>query len=213
MILSAKTGTNADLFPDVLALYAKEGDRILDATYGKGVFWKNVDTSKYKFTSNDLMTEAEDHFDFRALPYFPDSFDMVVLDPPYAYSPKNTMKASIAGCYQNNTSVDISNMDAVLKLYVDGIAEARRILRPKGILVVKSQDIIQSGKQWWMHHTLMTQDGFICEDLLVLVQTSIPANDPKWTQQHHARKNHSFFIVLRKNTTKQDEACKKSTNE
>jgi hypothetical protein len=112
------------------------------------------------------------------------------------------MKESIAGCYQNNTSVDISNMSAVLKLYLDGILEAKRLLRPNGILVIKSQDIIQAGKQWWMHHILMMQDGFTCEDLFVLMQSSIPAADPKWKQQAHARKNHSFFIVLRKNKPK-----------
>ena len=198
MILSAKPGTNADLFPDILVLYAQPGHAKLDCTYGKGIFWKNVDRTQYAVTTNDMVTDADVHHDFRQLPFAEGTFDMVVLDPPYAYSPKNTMKESISACYQNNTSVDISNMAKVLQLYVDGIVEARRVLKPGGILVVKSQDIVESGRQCWMHVHLMQSPGFVCEDLLVLLQNSVPAADPKWKVQRHARKNHSFFIVLKK---------------
>lgn len=199
MILTAKVGTNADLFPDILALYAKPGTSILDATFGKGVFWRNVDRSQYTVLTNDLVTEADTHLDFRNLSTYTDSsLDMVVLDPPYAYSPKSTVKPSIANCYGLNNSVDISNMTKVKELYAAGITEARRVLRPGGLLIVKTQDIIQAGKQWWMHLWVMEQQNFVCEDLFVLVQSTKPANDPKWKQQLHGRKNHSFFVVLRK---------------
>lgn len=199
MILTAKTGNNGDLFPGILELYAKDGDRILDATYGKGVFWKNVDRSKYHVTTNDLVTEADLHLDFRSIHVLNnESLNMVVLDPPYAYSPKNTIKHSIASCYGLNNSVDISNMTKVRSLYQGGIDEAHRLLKCGGVLVVKTQDIIQAGKQWWMHTWVMQQPKFECEDLLVLVQDHTPAQDPKWKKQLHARKNHSFFVVLRK---------------
>lgn len=205
MILSSKSGTNANIFPDILLLYAKVGDRILDATYGLGVFWKNVDTKSYRLTKNDLITVADVSSDFRNLPFVASFFDMVVLDPPYAYSPKGTMKDSISKCYQNN-GVNIVNMKAVLKLYRDGIAEAKRVLSDGGVLVVKCQDIVESGKQWWMHTYLMQSDGFICEDLFVLMQNVVPALDPKWKKQRHARKNHSFFVVLRKSDTRDKNA-------
>jgi hypothetical protein len=39
-------GTNADLFPLILKMYIPSGAIIADVTYGKGVFWKNVDTTK-----------------------------------------------------------------------------------------------------------------------------------------------------------------------
>lgn len=199
IITTAKVGSNADLFPSILAIYAKDGDRILDATYGKGVFWKNVERNRYRVETNDLVTDAATHYDFRAMPEFMNqSFDMVVLDPPYAYSPKNTMKSSIADCYRLNDSVDISTMQKVKELYQAGMDEAYRILNPGGYVVVKTQDIIQAGKQWWMHTWVMENPRFICEDLFVLVQDHAPTFDPKWKRQLHARKNHSFFVVLRK---------------
>jgi tRNA G10 N-methylase Trm11 len=199
MILSAAIGTNADLFPSILAIYAKKGDRILDMTFGKGVFWKNVDSSRYLVKTNDLVTGADLHEDFRKLTSQSDgSYDLVVLDPPYAYSPKGTIKDSINKCYRVDDSVDISTMAKVRQLYEDGIREARRLLVPGGYLVCKTQDIVQAGKQWWMHPWVMAQEGFNCEDLFVLVQSTCPASDPKWKTQRHARKNHSFFVVLKK---------------
>lgn len=197
-VLSAMMGSNADLFPSVLKLYAPLGSRVLDMTFGKGVFWRNVPQGGYLLTSNDLIQPADMHEDFRRMSFPDQSFDVVVLDPPYAYSPKSTVKESIAGCYGLNNSVDISNMQKVLELYEGGISEARRLLTKNGILIVKTQDIIQSNRQWWMHCKMMNQPGFLCEDLFVLVQDSIPASDPKWINQAHARKNHSFFVVLRK---------------
>ena len=47
LVFSAHTGNNADVFPAVLRLHIEEGSKIADVTFGKGVFWRNVDTSKY----------------------------------------------------------------------------------------------------------------------------------------------------------------------
>lgn len=89
-VLTAKVGTNADLFPDILRIYAKPGDKIADVTYGRGVFWRKVDTSQYECFFTDLAKDIEPPaiggVDMRDLPYEDESMDMVVIDPPYAYS-------------------------------------------------------------------------------------------------------------------------------
>jgi len=46
-------GTNANLFPEILRLYSEYGDKIWDATYGRGVFWRNVDMTEYDVTTSD----------------------------------------------------------------------------------------------------------------------------------------------------------------
>lgn len=81
MILTGKIGTNADLLPDIMAMYAKDGDVVADVTYGKGVFWRNVDIEKYDFRPTDLM----DGVDFKNLPHEDGSIDLLVLDPPYMH--------------------------------------------------------------------------------------------------------------------------------
>jgi tRNA G10 N-methylase Trm11 len=187
--LTAITGTNADLLPQILGLYVPEGSVVADATYGKGVFWRHVDTSKYDLRPTDLMTGV----DFRRMPYEDASLDALVLDPPYMHGGTG-IKNIINDCYQNNNT----SHESVLRLYAGGLLEAARALRQNGILILKCQDEIESGKQRLSHVELVALLqflGFEIVDMFVLVQSTIPAM--RETYQKHARKNHSYAIVAK----------------
>ena len=58
LVVSAHVGTNADVFPEVLALHVTPGARIADVTYGKGVFWRRVDTNNYELHASNIATGA-----------------------------------------------------------------------------------------------------------------------------------------------------------
>lgn len=193
-ILTCVEGTNADLFPHALALYVQPGARIADVTYGRGVFWRNIDASQYDLVPSDLQSGI----DFRRLPYGPASFDAVVFDPPYMNGGKN-VKESIDKCYKNDGNMCHEN---VVALYLSGILEARRVLCKNGILFVKCQPAVADHKQKLTHVQLMTvlpMIGFTLEDEFVLHQTSIPLMRHK--SQQHARKNHSYLLVARLSRT------------
>ena len=72
-------GGNAEVFPLILDLHVPDGAKIADVTWGKGVFWRDVDVAKYELHPTDIAGGV----DCRDLPYADDSFDCVVLDPPY----------------------------------------------------------------------------------------------------------------------------------
>lgn len=187
IITTCDSGINADLLPKCLELYVNEGAILADVTYGRGVFWRNVDLSKYDFRPTDLMTGT----DFGDLPYNDQSIDVLVLDPPYMHGGK-TVKKSINDCYKNqNTS-----HESVIRLYAKGILEASRVLKKKGIIFVKCQDEIESGKQRFSHieiNQCLDLFGFRVLDLFILRQTTTPAMREKY--QKTARKNHSYMIV------------------
>ena len=186
-ILTARTGNNADLIPDILKMYVDEGSSVADVTYGKGVFWRNVEKGKYKLLPSDLM----DGVDFGDLPYESGSIDALILDPPYMHGGA-TIKKSINDCYRNqNTS-----HESVCRLYAKGILEASRVLRKGGRIIVKTQDEIESGRQRHTHVELiqiLEIFGFRVLDTFVLVQESIPAMRESY--QKTARKNHSYALV------------------
>lgn len=190
IIKTAYCGTNADLIPIVCKMYAKEGDAVADVTFGKGVFWRNVDTSKFNFFPTDLM----DGFDFADLPqHANESFDILVIDPPYMHGGA-TVKKSINDCYRNQNTSHAS----VIRLYVGGFLEAARILKKGGLIWVKCQDEIESGKQRFSHNELMNileTLGFGLVDLFVLVNEGVPTMRENY--QKTARKNHSYLIIAK----------------
>jgi hypothetical protein len=191
-VLTATIGTNADLFPNILSLYVPEGSVVADVTFGKGVFWKNVDTSKYVLKASDL----KDGVDFRDLPYEDGSIHALVLDPPYMHDGKTVHKA-LNKNYRNNHAPTTSHA-SVIRLYAAGILEATRVLKKKGVIVVKCQDETESGKQRLSHVELiqvLELFGFEIVDLCVLVQDKLPLM--RHAYQKSARKNHSYAIVAR----------------
>ncbi len=196
-ILTARQGTNADLIADVAYLHIADEAIVADVTYGRGVFWQNVDTDRFQLLSTDL----QDGVDFRDLPYDDASLDVVVLDPPYTYNPKATIKDSIADGYKLNDTGGISlrTTDDVLTLYREGMREAKRVLRDNGYLFVKCQDGIESNTQRWQHIRIFEdaeRTGWYGKDLFILQTLTTPTM--RWKHQLHARKNHSYLWVFQK---------------
>jgi len=198
IIVTAKVGDNSILFPDALKLFAKNNDKIIDMTWGKGVFWKNVDCSNYQLIKNDIdINRGDIHFDFRNTPYKDESFDMVILDPPYASRSSN--KDSFVGSLYNNANHHLDTVEDVLKFYLEGMTESFRLLKKNGYLMVKCMDEISGGKQRRNHISIWNDAlnlGFIDEDLFILVQNKNPVMRHK--HQLHARKNNSFLWVFKK---------------
>ena len=210
VIYSARISTNADVFNDILQLYAPNRSTVFDMTFGRGMFWqRSTRTDIHRITCDAAFGTPDYKCDFRNTPLENESVEMVVLDPPYAVSKSPTHSAGkcaanfsygLAGGTESRTQ---SSHFENVELYRAGAKEAHRILKRKGFLVLKTQD---DGK-CFKHVDLMKMDGFECEDLFVVVNPRPPVWDPKWKIQHHARKNHSYFVVLRKLT----KADKKNT--
>ena len=204
LVRSAWIGGNAILFPKILDLHVPVGSTIADVTYGKGVFWRKVPGGRYSLLATDIATGI----DCRDLPYEDESIDCVVLDPPYmegfyrngalagaaGYSPFRTRYAG-GGLIMSTVA---KYQDAVLEMYIDSGQEASRVLRDKGILIVKCQDAVSANKQHLTHVDIISsyiQHGFYTRDLFVLVRHNKPAAS-RILHQVHARKNHSYFLVF-----------------
>ena len=186
-------GNNADLIRQVANLYLSPSDRIADLTYGKGVFWRQC--PELNVTGSDIATVPERPYDFTATPYENDSFDVVALDPPYIHSwSTHQTEARYRGSTTHATS-----MAGIWELYRKGMVEAKRILCPGGLLLLKTKDTVESGKQRWSHiHLANTANelGFYLRDLFIL-QTAPPC-ERRWDglTQKHSRKNVSYLLVL-----------------
>jgi hypothetical protein len=189
-------GTNADLIATVARLYLKKGDRLADITFGRGVFWRNLNLSDYLFYKSDKITCPGSPHDFRQLPYKARFFDVVVFDPPYAHYAEGMR---VEPCYQNaSTAGRLSHRD-ITEGYERGMTEATRILKPGGTLWVKCADEVEASHQRRGHvevFQVAQRLGLEDEDLFIVMQETPPVTNGR--RQRHARKNCSFLWVFRK---------------
>lgn len=203
LILSSHLGTNEEVFPHILSLYVQTGSKIADVTYGKGVFWRKV-LNKAEFAL--FKTDITMGVDCRKLPYGDESMDCVVLDPPYMHTPGGTAHSNhqnFESYYKNNETGNKTEKkyhEAVLDLYFSAGLEAKRVLKKKGMFIVKCQDEVCANRQRLTHVELINeycQYGFHADDIFVVMRKGKPGVS-RMLKQRHARKNHSYFLVFRK---------------
>ena len=199
LVPSAFVSGNDYAFPRILRLYVKPGSIVADVTYGKGVFWRYVADDEYDLRATDI----KDGVDCRDLPYEDDEIDCVVLDPPYMHTPGGTAYEDkpFEEYYRNNGAgnrTEAKYHEAVVHLYRDAGKEAHRVLRERGVLIVKCQDEVCSNRQRFTHVEIIRayqKLGFVAEDLFVIVRNNRPGVS-RIVKQVHARKLHSYFLVF-----------------
>lgn len=195
-VFTSHTGCNADVIAAAVTLYVKDGAKVADVTFGLGVFWSKVDTSRFNLLPSDIITcPKEQQHDFRNLPYGNATIDVVVLDPPYVHNAGSHITETR---YNHGTTNRGMYHDDIIALYRDAMKEAVRVVKPGGQLWVKCQDEVESGKQRWSHIEIFNCAvalGLYVRDLFILTPTS-RTSSRRWKSQHHARKNHSYLWVF-----------------
>ena len=187
--------TNAQMIADVHRLgYLKDTDHVLDPTYGEGAWWR---VWRPTFLTARVKTP---NWDFRQMDFDDETFDAVAFDPPYvsvggrATSGLNGMHAAYG---MDGTPL---TPEGVQRDIHKGLDECYRVVKKGGIVLVKVQSYVSSGKLWpgtfytWSY--AVDCCGFQLVDHLVHISGSRP--QPPGRQQVHARRNYSDLLVLRR---------------
>ena len=187
-------GNDRDLLQWAIPFYWREvgPPAILDTNYGAGRFWRGT---FWPIVSLDSSTPADIKADNRWLPFLPESFDVVVYDPPHlAERHIGAEYGGMQALYGQGTGSESMAGDFPLFL-----AEAARVLRPGGVLLAKLTDNVHRGKNQWEHFAFMLYASDILQvcDLIIKTRKG-PMMDPKWKNAYHARKRHCFWIICRK---------------
>lgn len=179
-----------ELINDIMWLHNNSQPFDVDPTYSVGRFWQGLPQPIYKFDLSPKLpgvTQA----DCTNLPFDDEQVLSIMFDPPFIT--EGTSKSKIK---QRFTS--FSSLEELKQMYFDSLVEFYRILKPKGILVFKCQDLTYYHKQFLTHSWLIneaTSIGFYSKDLFILIrdQVLLGAHIKK---QQHARKTHSYFLVF-----------------
>ncbi|MGI8425536.1 MAG: hypothetical protein ACR2M4_02865 [Actinomycetota bacterium] len=180
---------NGELIADVAKLGYLDGN-VLDVTYGRGRFWTCFRPER--FTACDIdpkLSPIGCSVDFRDLPFLHDSFDSVVIDPPYKLNGTPTLDIDERyGVHKVGTKSER------LTLILDGVRECSYVTRR--YLLVKCQDQVNGGKVCW-------QTDLITNELTDLGMRKLDRFDilsyraqPDGVRQMHARRNSSTLLVF-----------------
>ena len=190
------------IIKDIQSLYVPEGFDV-DPTYSKGVFYKpaEIHEPKYKFDlyprdDATVKASAED------LPLGDESVNSIMFDPPFMAGFTKKKPTGIMG----ERFHGFRYVPELWEWYDACLKEYNRILKPGGFLVIKCQDTVSSGKNWFSHVYIMNralEHGFYPKDLFVLTAKSRMIGH-NHANQKHARKFHSYFWVFHKVACKVD---------
>jgi hypothetical protein len=199
-VYSTIHGISADVLAQILSIYVRPGSIIADLTFNTGGFWRNLDISGYTLIASDLFSfpGLDLRADMRNLPFRPGSFHAVIMDPPYGNASTSPRTDSLEKRFNLQS---VKTPAGILALYRDAIPEAHRILKKRGVLILKCQDMVDGGRQHFMSVDICNHArsiGFRGEDKFNMVPPGKPRMRHRDRPQQHARKNHSEFWVFRK---------------
>lgn len=166
------------------------GPTVLDLTHNTGRFWHEWQPEVLVRMDIDPTMPIDIQADLRMAPFRTSSFDTVVLDPPYK------MNGAGGSCQEDATYGVADRWTRRDGLYSVGLAEALRVCKRKGTIIVKFQDQIAGGKivqqSVWVHEAMAGAADLIGQ---LLVVTSRP--QPSDREQRTPRNNFSTMQAWR----------------
>lgn len=189
ILASTAWPSNCDMIVDVAKLgYLRDDWHTLDATYGRGTWWK-------KWRPKDLVIHdiKMDGVDFRHLPHADNEFDAVILDGPYKLNGTATIEVD-----ERYGVEKYATWRERHQLIRDGMTECLRVLKPRGILLVKCQAQVSSGKIRWQPFEF-TQHGIEQgAELVDRLNMLGHRPQPNGTRQIYSRQNCSTLLIFKK---------------
>ena len=200
-ISSIWEGSDGELLEAMFGFYPTiPVEPILDATFNAGRFWKD---SKREVFSMDLDPQYKPDYvcDNREMTGVPSKhFGVVVFDPPHV-GPQGRDKSTKRFDVDFGATFECGKQHDwnLSYLYPPFLKQAKRVLKPNGLLLAKITDMVNNHKSKWPHRDFMTMaeaEGFTVCDLIIKIRKG-PMVSTKWQNAHHARKRHCFWIICR----------------
>jgi len=188
------------ILDSILKLHVDGNTFDVDLTYGNGAFYKKgIPQPKHRFDIDDSLENITKACNSNNTELQAASVNSVVFDPPFLTYIKK-QRTGNSNMVMSRRFSGYWTSDELSEHYRSSIKEAARMLKHKGIMVIKCQDIVHNHKLFCTHAHILnwSSEFFRLKDLFVQAATHrMPAPNRKGTQKH-ARIFHSYWIVLQR---------------
>lgn len=197
-VIRSVSDTQDTILAGIESLYLPDGYEC-DITYGNGAFWRNRKGPDLKF---DISPQVDGVVaaDSAKLPLRDSSLGNVVFDPPFLTYIRDE-RVGNGSMIMAKRFAGYWSYGQLTEHYQNTLKECSRVLKKKGILVFKCQDIVHNHKFHPTHINVIqwgAECGFSLKDLFVLAAKHRLPSPNRAGKQKHARIFHSYFLVLEK---------------
>jgi hypothetical protein len=195
-------GTDCELLPHLFAFYAGSATEVRDVTANTRKMWKGVELSaaNVRYYDVDPTVNPDVVCSFDALPDPSGSVSVLVYDPPHL----PVAAASQASHKQMVSDYGLAlspKGDNVSALHPGFLSEAKRVLRPDGLVFAKIKDYVHNHKYQWncAEFVALSRAAGLTPCDLIIKRDPCGGNlkSGRWQKSHHARNVHCYWIVLR----------------
>ena len=174
----------------IMKLYNNSESFDCDLTASKCIFWKSLPQPLHLYDKYPQLEHVKPRSEADALN--DESFNSIVYDLPFIVS-----SGAIGMIRQRFTHFE--SIEELFNVNDEMLIRAYRLLRNKGLLVIKTMDCAYGNRQIWVSDYVIRK----AEDIgLELIDKFILLSDlrlfPRTHQQRVARKYHSYFLVFKK---------------
>lgn len=191
-VITSVANTQEDILKGIMILYNDSKAFDCDLTYSIGNFYKELEHPTLKFDKYPQLESVRPLDEAYTLQS--DSLTSIIIDLPFII---HDNKSFTKMCDRFN---NFNSPEELFKANDEMLELSYRLLKKRGIIVLKTMDVNWRGVQYWVSTYVLNKAeeiGYKHIDTFILnPKTKIIFNTG--TTQHCARKWHSYFFVFRK---------------
>lgn len=202
--LSAMAGRDSALLNVMLPFYVRPEGHILDVTCNERRMWDGVRWGgEVTYSDIDPAMKPDIVCSWDDVPFPDESLDAIVFDPPHlplAAASERSMKHFVRQYGLKEAPNDDSGP---VPLFHGFLVEARRLLRPDGVVLAKLKDYVHNHRyQWTLARWVEAVEGVDgmtpCDLVVKFDPAAANLKSGRWKNSYHVRNAHCWWAIVRK---------------
>lgn len=196
-VIKSIQNSDRDILVSIKTMFLNGQNFDLDPCYSSGKFYEDLERPLKKMDKTPQSSDVLRNDIMQGIPLISDSVKSIVFDPPFMFGTHGQTKNNI----MTKRFTMFDTWGELESMYKKSLQEFYRILVNGGIVAFKCQDYTDS--RTTLTHCFVynwaIETGFKIEDLFIMAFKGGRVWNSNLTQKH-ARKYHSYWLVLRKGT-------------